>query len=81
MLDDMILTDNEIQVNCQDCKGKPVRIHLVHWAKHSTRGSAHFLAKSKAPRGMKRRHCSGPLSHRSVTAILELAAVSYFPQF
>ena len=27
-LDDIILTGNKIQVNCQDCKGKPVRIHF-----------------------------------------------------
>ena len=28
MLGGMILTGDEIQVNCQDCKGKPVRIHF-----------------------------------------------------
>lgn len=27
-LDDMILTGDEIQVECQSCKGKPVRIHF-----------------------------------------------------
>jgi DNA-binding response OmpR family regulator len=27
-LDDMILTGDEIQVDCQGCKGKPVRIHF-----------------------------------------------------
>jgi CheY-like chemotaxis protein len=27
-LDDMIPTGNETQVNCQDCKGKPVRVHF-----------------------------------------------------
>ena len=28
ILGGMILTGDEIQVNCQDCKGKPVRIHF-----------------------------------------------------
>ena len=27
-LDDMILTGDEIQLDCQSCKGKPVRVHF-----------------------------------------------------
>jgi hypothetical protein len=27
-LDDMILTGDEIQLHCQSCKGKPVRVHF-----------------------------------------------------